>query len=146
MKEYKSCGSRVHAHWVAAVLEWLHGTTNTVYRNPQTPDTAIKNKTGLYIHISNLTDIILTMSFMGSFCTTSFRVCTIVQVLRPRLPSITEFQYIVKEITLLLLKVLSNLGQNTEICHNFAINFTQKYWNLCKNERKCRNSNNLFVK
>ena len=77
------------------------------------------------IHISNLTDIILTMSFMGSFCTTSFRVRTIVQFFRPRLPSITEFQYFVKEISLLLLKILSNLGQNTEICHNFAINFTQ---------------------
>ena len=37
------------------------------------------------------------------------------------LPSVTEFQYFVTEITLLLLKFSLNFGQNTEICLNFAV-------------------------
>ena len=37
------------------------------------------------------------------------------------LPSVTEFQYFVTEITLLLLKFLLNFGQNTEICLNFTV-------------------------
>ena len=37
MKEYKSCGTWVHAHWVAAVLEWLHGDNK--YHVPKSPNT-----------------------------------------------------------------------------------------------------------
>ena len=45
---------------------------------------------------------------------------------------VTEFQYFVTEITLLLLKFSWNFGRNTEICLNFSVVSTQKYWNLCK--------------
>ena len=50
----------------------------------------------------------------------------------PGLPSVTEFQYFVMEITLLLLKFSWNFGQNTEICLNFSVVSAQKYWTLCK--------------
>ena len=66
--------------------------------------------------------------------------------LHTRLPSFAEFQYFVGEIALLLLKLSSNFDQNTENCHNFAIVFAQRYWNLCKNEQKYWNSYNLLLK
>ena len=46
------------------------------------------------------------------------------------LPSVTEFQYFVTEITLLLLKFSWNFGQITEICLNFSVVSAQKYWTL----------------
>ena len=43
------------------------------------------------------------------------------------LPSVTEFQYFVTEITVLLLKFSRNFGKNTEIRLNFSIVSAQKY-------------------
>ena len=37
-------------------------------------------------------------------------------------------------------------GQNTEICHNLAIVFAQKLWNLCKSGQNYRNLYNLSLK
>ena len=54
------------------------------------------------------------------------------RVALPGLPSVTEFQYFVTEITMLLLKFSWNFGQYTEICLNFPVAYAQKYWNLCK--------------
>ena len=45
----------------------------------------------------------------------------------------------VTESTLLLLKFSWNFDQNTEICLNFSVASTQKYWNLCKIMQKCWN-------
>ena len=44
----------------------------------------------------------------------------------PGVPSVTEFQYFVTEITLLLLKFSWNFVQNTNICFNFSVVSTQK--------------------
>ena len=64
----------------------------------------------------------------------------------PGLPSVTEFQYFVTEITLLLLKFSWNFGQNTEICLNFSVVSTQKYWNVGRIMQKYWNYCNLLLK
>ena len=46
------------------------------------------------------------------------------------LPSVTEFQYFVTEITLMLLKFSWNFGQNTEICLIFQL-FLLKNTEIC---------------
>ena len=62
------------------------------------------------------------------------------------LPSVTEFQYFVTEITLLLLKFSLNFGPNTEIYCNFSVVCTQKYWNLCRIMQRYWNCLNLLLK
>ena len=56
------------------------------------------------------------------------------------MPSVTEIQYFLIKITLLLLKFSWNFGQNTEICLNFSVvsqnteicvKIMQNYWNYC---------------
>ena len=53
------------------------------------------------------------------------------------LPSVTEFQYFVTEITLLLLKFSWNFGQNTEVCLNFSV-FPHKNTEICV--KFCKNT------
>ena len=74
-------------------------------------------------------------------------LCTISRSkVKAGLPSVTEFQYFVTEITLLLLKFSWNFGPNTEICLNFSVASAQKYWSLSKIRLKYWNYCSLLLK